>query len=101
MVYDTVGGEVQSRSFAVLKPGGRLAYIARGETGFKPSRDDVKFLRPLVGRDRAHLERITALVASGAVWPPEIATFPPAQLGAAHELSKTGHVRGKIVLEVR
>jgi NADPH:quinone reductase-like Zn-dependent oxidoreductase len=101
VVYDTVGGAVQSRSFSVLKPGGRLVYIARGEPGFEPTRDDVKFLRPQVGRDRAHLERIARLVADGAVWPPEITTMPLAETGAAHELSRTGHVRGKIVLQVR
>ena len=29
-VFDTVGGDVAERSFAVLKPGGRAAFIASG-----------------------------------------------------------------------
>jgi threonine dehydrogenase-like Zn-dependent dehydrogenase len=29
-VFDTVGGDVAQRSFAVLKPGGRAAFIASG-----------------------------------------------------------------------
>ncbi|MCH6587415.1 MAG: zinc-binding dehydrogenase, partial [Proteobacteria bacterium] len=57
--------------------------------------------RPHVGRDRAHLERIVELVAEGAVRPPEIRRMPLAEAAAAQELSKTGHVRGKIVFEVR
>ena len=32
-VFDTVGGDVATRSFAVLKPGGRAAFIASGATG--------------------------------------------------------------------
>jgi NADPH:quinone reductase-like Zn-dependent oxidoreductase len=35
------------------------------------------------------------------VRPPEIRRMPLAEAAAAQELSKTGHVRGKIVFEVR
>ena len=70
-VFDTVGGDVAQRSFAVLKPGGRAAFIASGPQAPKPDRSDVVALRPNVGRDRPHLERIAALVAAGAVRPPE------------------------------
>lgn len=101
LVFDTVGGAVQERSFSVLKPGGRLVYIARGSDGAPPPPDHFQMLRPRVDRDRAHMERIVELVAEGAVRPPEIREFPLAQVGKAHELSATGHVRGKIVLKVR
>ncbi len=100
-MFDTIGGEVHARSFAVLKPGGRLIHIAAAPTGFTAPRDDVTVIRPQVGRDRAHLERILELVAEGAVRPPEITRMPLAEAAAAQELSKTGHVRGKIVFEVR
>ena len=101
VVFDTVGGEVQERSFSVLKPGGRLAYIARGSDGAPSPPDHVQMLRPQVGRDRAHLERIVELLGAGAVWPPEINEMPFADVPRAHELSATGHVRGKIVLRMR
>jgi len=39
-VFDTVGGEVAQKSFAVLKPGGRAAFIASGAQAPKPNRDD-------------------------------------------------------------
>src|SRR5262249_39643410 len=61
-VFDTVGGDVTQRSFAVLKPGGRAAFIASGAQAPKPPRSDVQSLRPQVGRDRAHLDRIAALL---------------------------------------
>jgi NADPH:quinone reductase-like Zn-dependent oxidoreductase len=100
-VFDTVGGDVAQRSFAVLKPGGRAAFIASGPQAPKPPRADVQSLRPNVARDRAHLERIVALVGSGAVKPPEVTLFPLAEAAAAHRVSEGRHFRGKLVLKVR
>src|ERR1700753_330857 len=74
-VFDTVGGDVAQRSFAVLKPGGRAAFIGSGAQAPKPDRGDVTALRPHVGRDRPHLERIVALVAAGAIRPPEVTRY--------------------------
>jgi NADPH:quinone reductase-like Zn-dependent oxidoreductase len=101
VVFDTLGGEVHRRSFSVLRPGGRLIHIAAAPAGFVPPRGDVTVVRPDVARDRRHLERIVALVETGALRPPEIERLPLAEAAAAQELSKTGHVRGKIVLDVR
>jgi NADPH:quinone reductase-like Zn-dependent oxidoreductase len=40
-VLDTVGGDVAQKSFAVLKPGGRAAFIASGAQAPSPDRSDV------------------------------------------------------------
>jgi NADPH:quinone reductase-like Zn-dependent oxidoreductase len=64
-VFDTVGGDVTERSFAVLRPGGRLASVAVGGNAPPSPRADVTSLRPKVNRDRPHLERVGALVAQG------------------------------------
>lgn len=100
-VLDTVGGDVAQRSFAVLKPGGRAAFIASGPQAPKPPRGDVQSLRPNVARDRPHLERIVALASAGAIRPPEVTLFPLAQAAAAHKVSEGRHFRGKLVLAVR
>jgi NADPH:quinone reductase-like Zn-dependent oxidoreductase len=100
-VFDTVGGDVTQRSFAVLKPGGRAAFIASGPQAPKPARADVQSLRPQVGRDRPHLDRIVELVEKGAVRVPEITRFPLSQAAAAHKVSQARHFRGKLVLQVR
>ena len=100
-VFDTVGGDVTTKSFAVLKPGGRAAFIASGASAPASPRTDVRSLRPNVGRDRPHLERIVALVQSGAIRPPEIKHYPLSGAAAAHVLSEGRHLRGKIVLDVR
>jgi NADPH:quinone reductase-like Zn-dependent oxidoreductase len=98
-VFDTVGGEVTLKSFAVLRPGGRAAFIAGGGSAPDSPRSDVRALRPRVGRERRYLERIVALVQAGAVRPPEIKRYPLSQAAAAHRLSEGRHFRGKLVLD--
>jgi NADPH:quinone reductase-like Zn-dependent oxidoreductase len=100
-VFDTVGGDVATRSFAVLKPGGRAAFIASGPQPPKPDRDDVTALRPAVGRARPPLERIARLLEAGVIRPPEIKLYPLGDAAKAHRLSDSRHFRGKLVLEVR
>jgi NADPH:quinone reductase-like Zn-dependent oxidoreductase len=101
VVFDTVGGDVQTRSYDVLKPGGRLVWIAAGEPGFKSARDDVQVLRPRVDRDRAHLARMVELYEAGAVWPPAITRYKLADAAEAHRVSEGRHLQGKLVLEMR
>jgi NADPH:quinone reductase-like Zn-dependent oxidoreductase len=100
-VFDTVGGDVTQRSFEVLKPGGRAAFIASGREPPKPPRTDVVSLRPDVGRDRPHLERVAALHKAGAVRVPETTLFPLSDAAKASAISQARHLRGKLILKVR
>ena len=100
-VFETVGGDVAERSFAVLKPGGRAAFIASGPTAPQPARGDVTALRPSVGRTRTHLLRILELVEIGAVRVPELRTFPLEDAASALATSAARHLRGKLVLSIR
>jgi NADPH:quinone reductase-like Zn-dependent oxidoreductase len=101
VVFDTVGGDVRAGCYAVLKPGGRLVWIAPAPDGFLPPRSDVETLRPDVARDRAHLERIVALVEAGAVRPPMITRYRLGDAGEAHRVSEARHLQGKLVLIIR
>jgi NADPH:quinone reductase-like Zn-dependent oxidoreductase len=100
-VFDTVGGNVAIKSFAVLKPGGRAAFIASGMEPPKPDRGDVTALRPPVPRSRKAMERVAELYAAGAIRPPEIKIYRLSQAADAHRLSESRHFRGKLVFEVR
>jgi NADPH:quinone reductase-like Zn-dependent oxidoreductase len=100
-VFDTVGGDVAQKSFAVLKSGGRAAFVASGSEAPKPNRADVTSLRPAVGRSRAAMERIAALIAAGAIRPPEVKLYSLSQAAEAHRLSESRHFRGKLVFKVR
>ena len=100
-VFETVGGEVALRSFSVVKSGGRAAFIASGAKAPTSPRPDVQSLRPAVGRDRPHLERIVQLHATGAVRVPETRVFPLREAAEALRISEGRHFRGKLVLKVR
>ena len=101
VVFDTVGGDVRAGCYAVLKPGGKLVWIAPAPEGFEIPRKDVQTLRPEVRRDRAHLERMLALLAAGAIRPPAIVKYKLADAAQAHRISEARHLQGKLVLEVR
>ncbi len=100
-VFETVGGEVAQKSFAVLKPGGRAAFIASGGKAPASPRDDVQSLRPPVPRTRAAMERVAELFAAGAVRAPEIKLYKLPQAADAHRVSQGRHFRGKLVFQVR
>lgn len=100
VVFDTVGGNVRAGSYAVLKPGGKLVWIAPAPEGFTP-REDVETLRPDVKRDRAHLERMLTLIEAGAIKPPAIKLYKLADAAEAHRVSEARHLQGKLVFEVR
>jgi len=100
-VFETVGGEVAKRSFDVLRPGGRAAFIASGPKAPESPRDDVSSLRPPVGRARKPLERIAELYLSGAVRAPEITLYDLSKAADAHRVSEGRHLRGKMVFQIR
>jgi NADPH:quinone reductase-like Zn-dependent oxidoreductase len=101
VVFDTVGGGgVRPGCYKVLKPGGRLVWIAPAPEGFQPP-SGFETLRPDVKRDRAHLDRLLELLAVGAVKPPAITRYKLADAAQAHRVSEARHLQGKLVLDVR
>lgn len=100
-VFDTVGGDVAQQSFAVLKPGGRAAFIASGAQAPKPDRSDVTALRPPVPRSRKAMERVAELYSAGAIKVPAIKPYRLSEAAEAHRLSQSRHFRGKLVFQVR
>jgi NADPH:quinone reductase-like Zn-dependent oxidoreductase len=101
VVFDTVGGGGRAGCYTVLKPGGRLVWIAPAPAGYQAPRSDVATMKPDVKRDRAHLERMLELMKAGAVHAPEITHYKLADAAKAHEISEGRHLRGKLVLELR
>ena len=101
VVFDTVGGDVQIRSYSVLKPGGRLVWIAPAPEGSEAPRSDVQVLRPTVNRDRQHLGRAAQLVADNIVKPPEMRHFKLSDVQEAHRISEGRHLRGKLIFDIR
>lgn len=101
VVFDTVGGDVHSRCYEVLKPRGRLVHIASVPQGFQAPGADIRSIRPNVKRDRVHLERVLSLVERCPLLIPEIVRYPLSEAACAHAISEGRHLRGKLVLDVR
>lgn len=100
IVFDTMGGEVNRRSAAVLRSGGTLVQIAAAPISDRPARSDIVVKAATVRPRRELLERLVELVDSGAVRPQVGTVLPLAEARRGYEQSRTGHQRGKIVLRV-
>src|SRR5258708_25211750 len=100
IAFDTIGGEINRRSAAVLRPGGTLVQIAASPGLNNPARSDIVVKAATVRPRRELLERLTELVQSGAVRPQVGTVLPLAEARPGYEHSRTGHQRGKIVLRV-
>lgn len=100
LVLDTVGGQTLESSLRVLKRGGTLVPIAG-----QPSKEQAQELGIRVVSMSAHvsselLQTFTQLIDEGQVKVVVGATFLLRDAPKAHELSQSGHGRGRIVLHI-
>lgn len=125
LVFDTQAGDIQHRSFAVLKRGGVLVSIAgkpdgrlAREWGLNPllgmlldflsrktlrlaKQHGVRYEYLFMHPSGAQLEEIGRLLAAGSVRPVIDRVFPLAQAREALAYSEAGHATGKVVVEVK
>jgi NADPH:quinone reductase-like Zn-dependent oxidoreductase len=101
-VIDLVGGEVQARSFEILKPGGVLVSAVSQPDQEVATRRGVRALFFLVNVTTAHLTRIAAMIDAGELVPNVGAVLSLADARVAHEILEGARPRpgGKIVLSV-
>ncbi|MFJ9244596.1 NADP-dependent oxidoreductase [Streptomyces sp. NPDC101776] len=100
VVFDAVGGETQSRSWAVLRPGGTLVSIVRPPDPGASTDATARGVFFVVEPDRAGLEAVTGLIDDGQLAPAVDRVVPLAETRAAYEALAKEHRRGKIVLHV-
>lgn len=100
VVFDTLGGEIQQRSWKIVKPGGILVSVisppSEEQAIAHQCRSAYVFIQP-----RADwLTEIGQLIDAGIVKPIVDAVFPLSQAAEAHQMSQSGRTRGKIVFQV-
>lgn len=100
VVFDTVGGETQARSFKTLRRGGTLVSAAQPPDAAAAERAGVTAQLIRVQPNGAQLSEIAALIDAGKVKVTLDSVFPLAETAKAHERSESGRARGKIVLQV-
>jgi NADPH:quinone reductase-like Zn-dependent oxidoreductase len=99
VVLDTVGTDTQERSFKVLKKGGILVSIVQPPSQELAAKYGVRALFYGAHASSSNLAEIAKLIDSGKVKIVVETVLPLAEARRAHELSESGHGRGKIVLK--
>jgi NADPH:quinone reductase-like Zn-dependent oxidoreductase len=92
IVIDTVGGETLDRSFAVLRPGGRLVTLQAPPSQERAAELGVEAIFFVVSPSREELVAIADLVDRGELEITIAATYP---VEAGREAFESGQVRGR------
>jgi NADPH:quinone reductase-like Zn-dependent oxidoreductase len=101
VVFDTVGGETQERSWKVLKKGGILVSIVQPPSEETAKAHGVRGVFMVEDATRnAELTQIAKLVANGQIQVNVETVLPLSDARKAQEISQTGHAHGKIILKV-
>ncbi len=107
VVLDTIGRETNHRSYEVMRRGGTLLSVLRGDPMEIENRErlmaqyGVTTKVVVFSMQPDILDKLAALFESGALQVPALTVLPLAQAAEAHRQIDTGHTRGKIVLKVR
>src|SRR5215211_1466019 len=98
-VIDTVGGDLPERSFQVIRPGGTFVTIAARLSDEAGKAQNIRAVS--TGRASADtLKQVSELIEAKQLRPVVGEVFPLADVRQAHELSQSGHGRGRIILQI-
>jgi NADPH:quinone reductase-like Zn-dependent oxidoreductase len=100
VAFDTVGGATTQSLLPAVRKGGILVTIAGPPPEQAAKEVGVRTELLIMSPSSEQLRRIAELVAAGEVHVEITQTFPLGEAARAHELSESGHVRGKIILAV-
>ena len=100
VVFDTVGGDVQARSWKVLKPGGILVAITQPPPAETAKAHGVRSAFVFTEPNAAQLAEIAQLADAEKLKVIVETILPLSDATRGQELSERGHGRGKIVLRV-
>jgi NADPH:quinone reductase-like Zn-dependent oxidoreductase len=101
IVLDTLGGEMQERSWPVLNKGGVLISLVEPPSEQQANQFGVRGIMCSVQPNGAQLNKIAKLLDSSKLRPTIDRILPLSEARRAHELSQNGHVHGKILLRVK
>lgn len=100
VVLDTIGGDTRERSFGVLKKGGIIISTTSPPSQETAEHLGVRAAMVMVKSNQSLLKEIAELLDTGKIKTVVETVLPLAEVRQAHEISESGHGRGKIVLEV-
>lgn len=101
LVLDMVGGETLTKSFDVVKRGGRVVSIKEQAPDGLAAAKGVTFAQFFMHPDSDALTTIAGLIDDGTVRPVVDSVFPLDQVAAAFLHAEEGHPTGKVIIAVR
>jgi NADPH:quinone reductase-like Zn-dependent oxidoreductase len=100
VVFDTVGGETTASLVGAVAEGGIIVAIASAPPTEGAAQRAARAELLISRTDADQLAHVAALVEAGDVRVEIAEILPLDEVARAHELSESGHVRGKLVLTV-
>ena len=100
VVFDTVGGETQEKSWSTLKPGGMLVSITAKPSDDRAKAEGKRAGFVFIGPNAPILTDLARMVDAGQVRPLIGAEYGLNDTAKAQEASETGRATGKIVIYV-
>jgi len=100
VAYDTVGGDIQSKSADVIRKGGVLVSILAYENEESIKQRGIQTRYVFVSPNALQLSELAALYDSGKLRVKIASEWPLDRAAEAHRLIETGHTTGKIVLKI-
>jgi len=98
LVIDAIGGDILTKSFKVLKKGGRLVSIKGQDTENLAKEYGVNFEWFFMSPDGEMLTEIASLISQGTIKTVIDSTYSMKQAPEAFELLAKGRAKGKIVI---
>jgi alcohol dehydrogenase len=99
-VYDTVGGETNTKSYKVLKPGSALVSMVASPDDNLVAQHQILYTHQSTQVTNARLAAVAHLIDDKVLQINVDKAFPLEQAAEALEYLKTGHPRGKVVIRV-
>jgi NADPH2:quinone reductase len=100
LAFVTVGGDVLHNSYRAVKAKGAVVSIVDAPAPEAGDRYDLHVSFVFVEANGGQLREIAALIDGGRVRPLPVRELALEEAAAAQEMSRAGHVRGKLVLRV-
>lgn len=100
LVLDTIGGETLRRSMQVVKRGGTLVSLLEEPSPVLAQQYGIHARKNAIPPTSGLLRTIAQLIGEGHVKPTIAQTFSLREARQAHELSQSGHGRGRIILHI-
>lgn len=100
VVFDTIGGETQAKSWKTLKKGGRLVSITENPDEATAAECGISAFFCFVQPNSEQLQKLAEFADAGQLKVNIDSEFRLDQVAAAHERSETGRAQGKIIINV-